>query len=141
MVFPKTASVLLVFLCFSLSFSQPDTTTQKTGDSVGKTTPVFASFEERSKTAQTLFTVGSIMALTGCSIILFSSDRGDMVSALGTTLVLIGHGGMIMTGISTNMMEKAVHDKYPKKDFDFNPTSGWAYYGSGWGWKSPDLPA
>lgn len=129
----KTAATFLVLIGFSLSYSQSDTSAQKTGDTVGKTNSVSVSFEEKAKSAQTLFTVGSIMALTGCSIILFSSDRGDMVSALGTTLVLIGHGGMIMTGISTNMMEKAVHDKYPKKDFDFNPTSGWVYYGSGLG--------
>jgi|WetSurMetagenome_2_1015567.scaffolds.fasta_scaffold156693_2 hypothetical protein len=129
MVFCRIVSGFMIFVFFSLAFAQADSAGLPTGDTTGTA----ASFEQRAKNAQTLFTAGSIMAITGLFAIAIYSSEQDLFSALGTTLVTVGHTGLIMTGISKNMMKKVVLEKYPKLSFDFETTSGWVVYGSGLG--------
>jgi len=127
MSFLRGAFYLTLFLLFSLSYAQPESS-----DTLKNIYGGSAPYEQRAKTAQNLFTAGSIMAITGLIAISVSGNT-EQAQSLGTALLVAGHSGMILTGISVGMMKKSVLEKYPKLDFDFEPTSGWKVYGAGLG--------
>lgn len=130
-------SLLLLTIATTLTFSQSEDMKEDVG---GSKTGITKESDSQFNTQKTLFTVGSVLAVTGLVAVTVSGNA-DIVAPIGGTLFGIGHIGMIMAGISSSKMKKIVNeaDGNDKNSWSV-PQSGWGYYGVGWGAFAVGIP-